>query len=128
MSFSATKKTVSVFTAFTLLASLMLSVQVGLAAPAASADLSEMPCEGHEQPKEIDQSPTDCASHCVTGNLEHLVSYTFDRTAPPELKTVPVTHSSHPDSGYTPSRLVVTDLARGPPGTDLYLITQRLRL
>ena len=128
MSFLATRKVVSVFTAYFLLASLVLSVQVSFAAPATIADMSEMPCDGHEQPTESDRSPTDCASHCVSGSLEHLTNHTFDRTSPPVLKALPLAQSAHPYSGFRPIRLAVANLDRGPPSTNLYLITQRVRL
>ena len=128
MSYSTTRKTVSFFSAFLLLASLVLSVQVGFAAPATSAEMTEMPCDGHEQSNNTDRSPTDCASHCVSGSLEHLTSFTFDRTAPPVLKAISTEQTVHLESGFKPIRLAVTNLDRGPPGSNIYLITQRFRL
>ena len=130
MSLTWTKKLISSLTVLSLTAALVVGVFSQSHAALVGdpqTDVSD-PCAEHITTSAGSLEPDSCETLCYSADLNHLIETAVDRTPTLDLVAVPVSYE--PIAVASLSRAVAFQSAydRGPPGNDLYLTTQRLRL
>ncbi len=130
MSHSWAKKLISVTTAVSLAAALVVGV-FSQSHAALSADTqadAQDPCAEHIVTSAGALPADNCGTLCFAADLNHLLGVVIDRTQLPEPVAVVVSYDLPTIPSFQPADVFPVKLDRGPPGIDLYLLTQRLRL
>ncbi len=130
MSHSWTKKLISGITAMSVVAALVVSV-FSQAHAALSGDAQTNvsdPCAEHITTSAGTLAADNCETLCYSADLNHLLSAAIDRAQSLDLVAVAVSYQPVVRATFNGTAIPQVQYGRGPPGSDLYLITQRLRL
>jgi hypothetical protein len=111
-----------------LMAAIVLSVQFEASAASAKTESFTPPCIDHELRVVTNQNTAECATHCVSESLSHLVAISMDRVSPPEVTATPVVYITQEIPALSVYSTMAKIEERHPPDNKLYLITQRLRI
>lgn len=122
------KSAVSVLTALSLTAALMISVFAQSHTMAAGVATTADPCVDHQLPAPTSAWEETCAALCDKSSLDSFVAATTDRLKSIELQVLLVSYAP-----ASPHRTLLTSrvgfvTTHDPPGSRLYLTTQRLRI
>ncbi|MEQ8509408.1 MAG: hypothetical protein RIB43_10420 [Rhodospirillaceae bacterium] len=125
-----TKALTASFTAFSLAVALVVSVfaQSHPAAGAQAQDLAAAPCAEHSAPQPQDFWGDACASVCDATDLDMLLGVPSDRSTTSDLTFDLFIYDQTPRPSLQVSRALGLVTGHDPPGSQLYLTTQRLRL
>ena len=124
------EKLTSIVTAMSVVAALVVGVysQSHAAFSANTQTEATDPCAEHIEMPTGSLAPDNCEALCYSADLNHLLGVPVDRTPVPEFVVSPVSYDTLADFSFEYRNVWPIDYGRGPPGTDLYLTTQRLRL
>lgn len=128
MSSFRTNRALNLFSAMTLLAAMVMSVQFQASATPIRSDTYEAPCLNHHIDSAPDPIEPGCASHCVSESLKHLVDAPIIRVSPPDLTATIFTSPDVVNHFSGPIQITQPVLGHDPPGSTLYLTTKRLRI
>lgn len=115
-------------TAISFLVALTVSVFANAHTPSVEPNLADQPCHGHEAPVEEDRWAEACDSLCANADVQVLGANgpeRFDTTG--DTGTM-VTYGVQSLKTLRLGALFQSIHAHDPPGSDIYLITQRLRI
>ena len=119
---------VSALTAFSLAAALIVSVFAQSHAATAGGQDVAVPCVEHHAVKTADLWSEACATICDTVDLHILLGASFERSSHPDQSAIMVTYDDGQANRVILARTSGIVLSHDPPGSDLYLTTQRLRI
>ena len=139
MTQSWTRTATSVVTAFSMAVALMVSVfaQSHAATSATSATSAtgaveeaghRDPCSEHMAMADVPLPADGCLTLCIAADLNHLLGAAMDRIQTPEPVFVPYVYETPVPSQAATRAVLRFAYERGPPGSELYLITRRIRL
>lgn len=128
MSSFRTNRALSFFSAMALMAAIVMSVQFQASATPIRSDTVEAPCLNHHIDPVPDPIEPGCATHCVSESLKHLVDVPINRVTPPDLTATFVAQPDFVNNFSGPIQITEPFLGHDPPGSTLYLTTQRLRI
>lgn len=130
MSLSWTKKLISGITALSVAAALVVSVFSQSHAALNSETQTDVadPCAEHIATPTGPLAADNCETLCYSADLNHLLGAAIERSQPLELFVAPLSYDSFLPAPVHNRNAPRINVSRGPPGSDLYLITQRFRL
>ena len=130
MTLSWAKKLTSLVTVLSVTAALVVGVYSQSHAAFSAKPQTEAtdPCAEHLETPAGSLASDNCEALCYLADLNHLLGAPVDRINEPELVFAPVSYETVSDSLFQYGDVWPFHYGRGPPGSDLYLITQRLRL
>ena len=122
------KSVVSVLTAVSLTVALMISVFAQSHTVNAGVSTTDDPCADHQVPIQTSLWEETCAALCDTSSLDSFTAVTTERHTSNDLNIIPVAYgplTAHHSVQTSGVGFVTT---HDPPGSRLYLTTQRLRI
>ncbi len=136
MTQSWTRTATSVVTAFSMAVALMVSVfaqsHAATSATSATGAVEETghrdPCSEHMAMADVPLPADGCLTLCIAADLNHLLGAAMDRIQTPEPVFVLYVYDAPVPSQAATRDVLRFAYERGPPGSELYLITRRIRL
>ena len=127
---NAVKTLIASVTAFSIAVGLIVSVFAQSHQVEAAPALSQMvaPCAGHQASPSVDFWSEACDSICDASDLHTVLAAPSERGVALDLMTLPVSYNDQVAPQPAPLRFAGRVSSHDPPGSQLYLTTQRLRL
>ncbi len=126
----AAKTLIASVTAFSIAAGLIVSVFAQSHQVEAAPALSQMvaPCAGHQASPPVDFWAEACDSLCQSSDLHTVLAMSSDRSVAPDLIAILFSYGTQAAPQPAPLRFAGRVSSHDPPGSQLYLTTQRLRI
>ncbi|NKB43861.1 MAG: hypothetical protein GKS03_06235 [Alphaproteobacteria bacterium] len=122
------RSVVSVVTALSLAVALMTSVFAQSHDENAGAAIESDPCVDHQLPRETSLWDDACASLCETSDFHSFVGVSTERSSGIDQHAMLVSYDALSVGRAGPTSKTDIVLSHDPPGSSLYLTTQRLRI